>query len=369
MPIRLASVLGSQAEADAFVWAAQHGADVISCSWGPADGDWTDPNDPVHNQVVPLPDSTRLAMEFAVNQGRNGKGCVILFAAGNGNESVSNDGYASFEKVIAVAACNDQSQKSAYSDFGPAVWCCFPSNHGLPSLTPGIWTTDRSGALGYNSGKVSLGDAAGNYTNRFGGTSSACPGAAGAAALIISRNPNLRWDEVRDILKRSGDRIDEAGGSYDATGHSNFYGYGRVNAKKAVELAMPPQGDPVVTRSVAQDVPIKDLQTSQLTLAIADTNLLKSIKVTVDIEHTYIGDLIVTVKPPASLGVTPIILHNRQGGTTDNLKKTYDEVNAPGLATLKGSSATPAPKWWQFCLRSKPRPLQAAGCPRAPAER
>ena len=68
IPIRLASVLGSQAEADAFVWAAQNGADVISCSWGPADGDFTDPSDPLHNQQVALPDSTRLAMNFAIEK-------------------------------------------------------------------------------------------------------------------------------------------------------------------------------------------------------------------------------------------------------------------------------------------------------------
>jgi subtilisin family serine protease len=98
IPIRLASGLGSQAEADAFVWAAQNGADVISCSWGPPDGEWWNPSDPVHNQKVPLPDSTRLAMDFAINKGRNGKGCVICFAAGNGNESVDNDGYASYRE-------------------------------------------------------------------------------------------------------------------------------------------------------------------------------------------------------------------------------------------------------------------------------
>jgi len=338
MPIRLASDLGSQAEADAFVWAAQNGADVISCSWGPPDGDWTDPDDPLHNLVVPLPDSTRLAMDFAVNNGRNGKGCVILFAAGNGNESVSNDGYASYEKVIAVAACNDMGQKSAYSDFGDAVWCTFPSSHGEPSKTPGIWTTDRSGTLGYNFGHPALGDQAGHYTNGFGGTSSACPGVAGVAALILARNPNLRWDQVRDILKSCCDKIDASGGSYDADGHSPFYGYGRVNAKKAVELAMPAQIQPVVIRTVVQDVPIKDLKTSKLTLAVADTKALKFIKVTVDIEHTYIGDLVVTVKPPASMGTAPVILHNREGGPTDNIKKTYDESNAPGLAAFKGKS-------------------------------
>ncbi len=52
----------------------------------------------------------------------------------------------------------------------------------------------------------------------------ACPGAAGVAALIIARNPSLRGDQVRDILKRSCDQIDIAGGGYDASGHSALYG-------------------------------------------------------------------------------------------------------------------------------------------------
>jgi subtilisin family serine protease len=338
IPIRLASDLGSQEEADAFAWAADHGADVISCSWGPKDGSFTSPNDPLHNQVVPLPDSTRLAMEYAINHGRNGKGCVICFAAGNGNESVDNDGYASFNKVIAVAASDDTGVKAPYSDFGAAIWCAFPSNHFFQSLTPGIWTTDRSGTLGYNPGKTSSGDAAGDFTNSFGGTSSACPGVAGVAALVIARNPNLRWDEVKDVLKRSCDRIDPAGGQYDENGHSPLYGFGRVNAKKAVELALPAQLSATAIRTAVQDVPIRDLQTARLELPIADTNPIKSIKVSVDIEHTYIGDLIVSIQPPASLNLALITLHNREGGATDNIKKTYDEVNAPGLNALKNKS-------------------------------
>jgi subtilisin-like proprotein convertase family protein len=183
-----------------------------------------------------------------------------------------------------------------------------------------------------------MGDAAGNYTNDFGGTSSACPGVAGVAALVIARNSNLRWDEVRDILKRSCDRIDTAGGQYDATGRSPFYGFGRVNAKKAVELAMPAQPSPVSIRTAVQDVPIKDLQTASLSLPVADTGALKSVKVSVDIEHTYRGDLVVSIKPPAATGVSAIVLHNREGGSFDNLKKTYDEVNAPGLVALKNKS-------------------------------
>jgi hypothetical protein len=231
MPIRMMSQLGSQGEANAFYWAAENGADVISCSWGPADGRWWDPNDPLHDTVVPLPDSTRLALDYAVTRGRDGKGCVVLFAAGNGNERVDNDGYAGYERVLAVAASNDRSVRSVYSDFGDAVFCAFPSNdfefpeEDRPApLTPGIWTTDRTGRTGYSDD---------DYTNSFGGTSSACPGAAGVAALVLSCNPSLTRDEVKDVLRRSCEQIDPDDGEYDEQGHSHLYGYGRLNAESA----------------------------------------------------------------------------------------------------------------------------------------
>ena len=128
MPIRLRSGLGSMSEAKAFVWAADHGADVISCSWGPADGDWWKAEDPIHKHTTVLPDSTRLAIKYALTKGRKGLGCVIPFAAGNGNEDIANDGYCSNEGVIAVSACNDSGKRSVYSDFGKAIWVSFPSN-------------------------------------------------------------------------------------------------------------------------------------------------------------------------------------------------------------------------------------------------
>jgi len=338
MPIRLASGLGSQAEADAFVWAADHGADVISCSWGPVDGDWWDPDDPQHNEVVPLPDSTRLAIDYAITQGRAGKGCVITWAAGNGNEPVDNDGYASYDKVVAVGASNDQGKRAEYSDVGDALWCVFPSSNGGPSLTPGIWTTDNSGAAGYNAGSTSDGDAAGNYTNSFGGTSSACPGAAGVAALVIARNPDLRWDEVKDILRRCARQIDTSGGDYDAGGHSKQYGYGRLDAKKAVELAAPAAPTYTAVHKALQAVPIKDLTTHGIQVVVGDAKPLTNIKVHVDLEHTWIGDLVVEVVPPSGTGVTQVVLHDREGGGSQNLRRVYDTASTPGLASLIGKS-------------------------------
>jgi subtilisin family serine protease len=337
MPIRLASVLGSQAEADAFAWAADHGADVISCSWGPPDGTWFDPDDPAHQDVVLLPDSTRTAIDYAINTGRGGKGCVICWAAGNGNESVDNDGYAKYPKVIAVAACNDLGTKSAYSDFGDAVWCTFPSNHGDTSQTSGIWTTDRSGAQGYNLGQLSKGDQAGHYTNSFGGTSSACPGVAGTVALMLARNPALRWNEVKEILKQTGDPIDAANGQYDVvTNHSPFYGYGRVNARNAVVAATAHALQPAVVRTVRPSIPIRDNASVTALLSVPDNIPAQQIRARVDIEHTWVGDLEVDLIPPAALGIAPIRLHAREGSSGDNIRRTYDVVSTPALQGLIG---------------------------------
>jgi subtilisin family serine protease len=344
IPIRLASGLGSQNEANAFKWAADNGADVISCSWGPEDGRWFDPADPFHNQIAQLPPSSRLAIDNVTTNGRGGKGCVVLFAAGNGNESVDNDGYAANPKVIAVAACNDRSARSVYSDFGNAVWCSFPSsdfghspfNHPEP-LTSGIWTTDRSGQKGYNVGVAADGDPGGHFTNSFGGTSSACPGAAGVAALVLSVNPGLKSQEVKDLFKRACDRIDPQGGNYDAAGHSAKYGFGRLNARTAVDLAKP-QPQNAITISRTFDSPIPDLQTVSFTLEVIENTPVQSLTASIDLKHTFIGDLIITLKPPASTGVAAIVLHNRAGGGTKNLKKTYDSANTPNLGGLAGKS-------------------------------
>ncbi|MDJ0644084.1 MAG: S8 family serine peptidase [Erythrobacter sp.] len=235
IPIRNVSALGGRDESDSIDWAVRHGADVISCSWGPPDGDWEDPNDPRHFRSHPISDNTALSLEAAMEFGRQGRGCVICWAAGNGNESADLDGYVTFGGVMGVAACNDRGTRSVYSDIGNSIDCAFPSNNfslrGLPDpLTDGIATTDRRGRRGYDKRPSPLGD----YTTSFGGTSSACPGAAGAAALVISTDPLLTGQEVQQVLKDTADKIDRANGGYDTNGHSQLYGYGRLNVERAL---------------------------------------------------------------------------------------------------------------------------------------
>ena len=340
MPIRLVANLGSIAEAKAFQWAADHGADVISCSWGPPDGRWYNPDDPRHLSVYPLPASTRAAIDYAVETGRAGRGCVILFAAGNGNETVENDGYASYDKVLAVAACNDQGKRSAYSDFGASIWCSFPSsdfefplaNH-PPPLTSGIWTTDRTGASGYNPGGTLYGDLAGNYANDFGGTSSSCPGVAGVVALMLSVNPELTWIEVRDRLRDACDQIDTAGGNYQ-NGHSVWYGYGRINARRAVELARPVARQRLeIARSFF--APIADRSSTEVSLDVSESAVLSDLDVVLKIEHSHIADLVVQLIPPGA-AQRPVNLHLREGGGQRNLERTYRASMHSGLNRLLG---------------------------------
>jgi hypothetical protein len=163
-------------------------------------------------------------MEHATTNGRGGKGMVILFAAGNSNDDTDRDNYVSSQFVIGVAASTNFDTRAGYSRFGSAVSISAPSSGG--SL--GITTTDLSGAGGYSSG---------NFTGSFGGTSSACPLAAGIAALMLSVNPDLTWNEVKQILEQTADKIDADNGNYNDQGFSVFYGYGRVNAFRAVEMA------------------------------------------------------------------------------------------------------------------------------------
>ena len=70
-------------------------------------------------------------------------------------------------------------------------------------------------------------------------------------------------------------------------------------------------------------------------IAIDQSGIARGIKVGVDITHTFIGDLRVELVAPSG---QQTILHNRRGGSQDNLITTYDSASTPALATLVGQS-------------------------------
>ena len=62
------------------------------------------------------------------------------------------------------------------------------------------------------------------------------------------------------------------------------------------------------------------------------------LKVHSEIEHTYVGDLLVKLIPPAGSALQAILLHDRTGGGQDDLVNIFDSVNTPELASYIGKS-------------------------------
>jgi subtilisin family serine protease len=84
---------------------------------------------------------------------------------------------------------------------------------------------------------VDAGGIDGLHYNKWTGTSSSTPFAAGIAALVLSANPKLTSQQVRSLLEETADKIGPKNG-YKPNGHSNKFGYGRVNAARAVARAL-----------------------------------------------------------------------------------------------------------------------------------
>jgi subtilisin family serine protease len=132
--------------ADAIYWAADNGAWVLSNSWGIGQEKIDTGFD-----ITPLQDAVRDAVE----NGREGKGCVVLFAAGNGDanlnaQPIGPDELPAMEETVAVGGCDHNGNHAKYSDYGSCVSVVAPTWSGY-SGDPKIVTMDTSGASTGNS--------------------------------------------------------------------------------------------------------------------------------------------------------------------------------------------------------------------------
>lgn len=173
--------------ADGLIWAADHGADVVNMSLGTYD----------ENQTLGE------AVKYAL-----GKNVVCIATMGNDNTEKKRYP-AAFPGMIAVGSTDENDKKSSFSNYGPWMTVSAPGSNILSTL-PTYMSSNGYGNLS--------------------GTSMAAPLVTGLAALIRSQSEGLPPKDVAKVLQNSADDLGE-------TGYDKYFGAGRINAFKAVNLA------------------------------------------------------------------------------------------------------------------------------------
>ncbi len=350
---------------EAIHWGANF--DVINNSWGLA------PNDPATGELinydqVGMTETTgeiwqwMEAYEDIVEVGRDGLGTNIVQAAGNGGFTAAglifdalnanSDGINSSRYVISVAATDQNGFVQSYSNWGTSI---------LVSAPAASVTTDLSGRQG---------DTSGDYTEAFGGTSAAAPLVTGTIALMLEANPELGWRDVQNILSISaaqtgsiygtagtfperttwgvndGDTWNGGGATYNLS-----YGYGMVDVYAATRMAEAwslfydtpmTSGDQAakdtagLTYSTVNevkasgtyagpDVAIPDLGTTSdvdpnaLTITITDDITIETVYVTVNVTHSWGGDLVMWLISPQG-EETPFFINESSGYQIGDVK-------------------------------------------------
>jgi subtilisin family serine protease len=172
--------------ADALMWAADHNIKVANISYRASES----------------------ATVSSMAQYFKGRGGVVTISSGNENQFVPEPDNPYF---LTVGATDGSDNRASFSNTG--------MNVDLTAPGVGIYTTNRGG--GYAS---------------WSGTSFSAPIVAGVAALLRSADPSLTPDRIFEILKQSAD--DKGAAGWDST-----FGAGRVNAARALQLALGSGGD------------------------------------------------------------------------------------------------------------------------------
>ncbi|MFG3688062.1 S8 family serine peptidase [Micromonospora sp. NPDC047740] len=168
--------------------ATDKGAKVISMSLGSESG------------FASYVDDQAEAIAYALS-----KGVVVIAAAGNEGDELNELSYpAAYPGVIAVGAATPQGTRAEFSQV----------HNYVDVVTPGveIYSAYMSGGR-----------------KKVQGTSSATALAAGVAALIVSKYPDLSPRQVEQLLQRTA--------STHRKGHNPQTGYGMVDAEAALRAA------------------------------------------------------------------------------------------------------------------------------------
>lgn len=168
-------------------------------------------------------------------------GVVLVASAGNDSSDTMTSYPAAYNEVIAVAASAQDDTLASFSNNGPEVDVAAPGGDDASGAANNILSLSVSGATGMNDASQVVGSD--YYVAR--GTSMASPHVAGVVGLLLSDDPTLSVEEIRQAIRRGADDVGDVGWDMD-------FGYGRLNAIGA--LTKPSDCEALITNPINYDV-------------------------------------------------------------------------------------------------------------------
>lgn len=293
---------------DALDYAWSHGADVTNFIGVYAAGSGA----PSSNETS----DTLAAFRRGAASGRGGLGTAVAITGGNEFGAGYDTNYwqlTSSRHVATVAAMAEDGTTADWATPGASVLVTAPGEF--------MTAVDITGASGYSSTDYSL----------FSGTCGSTPLVAGVMALMLDANANLGYRDLYEILAYSAVLTADPGWTWQANGAANWNGgglhvshragYGLVDAHAAVRLAETWQGtqtaanEQVVAGGSTRRAAIPDRGATTDTIVMAGGVEVERVEIDLNISHTWVGDLIVTLISPDG---TESVLVNRPGKDPGN---------------------------------------------------
>ncbi|XP_058679889.1 neuroendocrine convertase 1-like [Ammospiza caudacuta] len=194
--------------------------DIYSASWGPNDD----------GKTVEGPGRlAQKAFEYGINQGRNGKGSIFVWASGNGGRQGDNcncDGYTDSIYTISISSASQQGLSPWYAE----------------KCSSTLATAYSSGD--YTDQRITSVDLHNECTETHTGTSASAPLAAGIFALALEANPDLMWRDMQHLVVWTSEYDPLAGNpGWKKNGAglmvNSRFGFGLLNTNALVDLADP----------------------------------------------------------------------------------------------------------------------------------
>ncbi len=256
-------------------------------------------------------------------------------ARGTSGEDVSKFLERSIPESIVVGAVGSDGTFASYSSFGASLTCVAPSSPNLASFRRMLTTDRTTEAAGYNGSGDSFPDA--DYTANFGFTSGAAPLVSGGLALVRQAAPTLNTRFAKHLIARTATKIHpndasaaSDGGWRNSTGGIQFnpnYGFGLINIEAMIGAldnysgVTPLTTEVVPTTTVGATVPDNNTTGLSRTFNLTSTAKLEEMLVTLNITHTFRGDLEAYLTSPTGTRRRLFIQSGGDGG--DNINWTF----------------------------------------------